>query len=256
MAKEMALVPMDMLERLKEPSLTQLTNPNKDQVIKQRSEISSILRDTTLPESVKANQIKGRIKDFSLFANKMLSRNIPSPVASNAVATSSDAVPASPLVTLPRTFQHTAKFLMEELEKHPNLVSWDPATHELSIRGKRMRGSNIVDLIGHVLRSRKSARAPVHGNAFLKVLADLNLPEELVRNKYQISKFRSYKQGVSGGGARVRIPTDGEEEEEEVDGPPRQPKRQVISAKRQLKRIHPDGGKSVSKLKSFKWKPI
>lgn len=255
MAKEMALVPMDMLERLKEPSLTQLTNPNKDQVIKQRSEISSILRDATLPESVKANQIKGRIKDFSLFANKMLSRNIPSPVAGNAVAAAAtaDAGPTSPLDALPRTFQPTAKFLMEELEKHPNLVSWDPATREVSIRGRRMRGSNIVDLLGHVLRSRKSARAPVHGNAFLKVLADLNLPEELVRNKYQISKFRSYKQGAAGDGARVRILTDSEEEEE-VDGPPRQPKRQVISAKRRLKRMHPDGGKAVSK--SFKWKPI
>ena len=256
----MALVPLDMLERLKEPNLTQLTDPNKDQLIKQKSEISSILGDTTLPESVKANQIKGRIKDFSLFADKMLSRGTPLATVDNAAAatTTNNTGSASSLNALPRTFRPTAKFLLEELAKHPNIISFDPATHEVSIRGKRMRGSNLVDLLGHVLRSRKSVRAPVHANTFLKLLADLNLPEELIRNKYQVSRFRSYKRGAVGGRARIRVLTDSEEEEEEeeevkeeVDEASQRLKRKMISAKRQLSRPHPYVGKT-----GIKWKPI
>ena len=85
---------------------------------------------------------------------------------------------------------------MKELEKHPNIIQWNPVNSEVTVEGKTLKWSNIVDLIAHVMRSRKTAKAPVHGDAFLKILANLNVPEEFVKNKYQISKFRSYKQNV------------------------------------------------------------
>ncbi len=158
-------------------------------------------------------------------------------------------------------YQPTAKFLLEELAKHPGVISFDPATYEVNIRGKRMRGSNITDLLGHVLRSRKSVRAPAHADSFLKLLADLNLPEELVRNKYQISRFRKYKQGDPSGGARVRIPTsdsDGFEDvedsgEDERDGLLQRP---MIRAQRRLKRSYTGGDKPFKKYKNIPWKPI
>ena len=82
---------------------------------------------------------------------------------------------------------------MKELEKHPNIIQWNPVNSEVSVEGKTLKGSNIGDLIGHVMRSRKTVKAPVHGDTFLKILANLNVPEEFVKNKYQIPKFRSYK---------------------------------------------------------------
>jgi hypothetical protein len=267
MAREMALVPMEMLERLKEPkpSLTPLTNPNKDQVIKNMSEVSSILHDKSLPESVKANQIDRQVKTLAVFADKILSKNTQPPIMrgreevdGGALTTAADSA-ATPMLlnALPTSFRPTAKVLMEELKQHPNLISWEPTTREVSIKGKRLRGSNIIDLLGHVLRSRKSTHTPTHGNAFLKVLADLNFPEQLVKNKYQIAKFRSYKQGAGGGGARARLLEGVEEEEDEEDGLPLRD-RQVIRAKKQLagqKRKVLEGLRGP-KIKKVNWKSI
>ena len=59
------------------------------------------------------------------------------------------------------------------------------------------------------MRSRKTVKAPVHGDAFLKILANLNVPEEFVKNKYQISKFRSYKHNDP---YDIDVDDDGEDE--------------------------------------------
>jgi hypothetical protein len=190
MAKKMALIPIEMLGRLKGPNLTPLTNPNRDQVIKKMDEVSSILQDETLPESIKASRINEKVKNYSVFADKLLT---PSKSIVHETTDNQEEL----FNSLPNTFRPPAMVLMEELKKHPQAIKWSP-NGEVSVQGTQLRGSNIVDLIGHVLRSRKTTQVPVHGDAFLKVLADLNFPEELVKNKYQLSKFRSYKQGEEG----------------------------------------------------------
>ena len=92
---------------------------------------------------------------------------------------------------MPKTFQQPANILLSELQKHPERIQWD--NNELTIDGKRMVGSNLVDLVGDVLRNRKTVSAPMYSDDFLQLLADMNVPEELIRNKYRLAKFRSLK---------------------------------------------------------------
>ena len=72
-------------------------------------------------------------------------------------------------------------------------MQWDSITNELTIDGKKMVGSNLIDLVGDVLRNRKTVSAPMYSDVFLKFLADINLPEELIRNKSRVAQFRSLK---------------------------------------------------------------
>ena len=174
MARKMALVPIEMLDRIR-GNLTPLTNPVKDQVVKGMQRMETILQDDSLPEDVKAGRYNEAMIRHTAVADKL---NPPAAVA---------AVPLS-LDSIPRTYRPPAETLMKELERHPEQIKWDPTTREVSLNGRALRGSNIIDLVGHAIRSRKAA-PPVHANEFLKALAELNVPEELVRNK----NYQNYK---------------------------------------------------------------
>ena len=83
--------------------------------------------------------------------------------------------------------------MLTELEKYQQRVQWDDNTNELTIDGKRMVGSNLVDLVGDILRNRKTVSPPMYSDAFLQLLADVNVPEEFIRNKSRLAQFRSLK---------------------------------------------------------------
>ncbi len=224
----MMLVPIDMLDQMKKVNLTPLTNPNKDQVVKEMNEMSSIL-SSSLPESLKASRFNESVKNYSTFADKL------SPTVQQNPPT---VQPNDMFDSLPSTFRTPANVLMKELQKHPNVIQWDPATHEVTVEGRTLRGSNIVDLIGDVMRTRKS-KQPAHGNSFLQALAKLNLPESFVKNKYRISQFRSYKHADDG--------------DDEI------PLRRLQVA-RARKRLDLGGSRRFDSAKRFrstyKWKPI
>ena len=194
--RKMALIPIDMLKQ--KQNLTPLTSPNKDQVVKKMDEVSSLLDDEHLPESLKVSRLNEKLNNYSVFADKLIEED--------KIQDDDDDDLFNPL---PKTFRQPAKVLMSKLKKHSKVIKWDPITNEVTLHGKVLRGSNILDLVGDVLRSRKST-PPMHSDIFLKTLANLNMPEEFVKNKYRISKFRSYKQRdeVDGGQPAKRRPKE------------------------------------------------
>ena len=199
------------------------------------NEMSNILDDEKLTNNKKINQFNEKLNDYAIFAEKVVNINETTPVKHVEIEPVENMFNA-----IPKTFQNNANALMSELKKHPNIIQWNPINHEVSIKGKPLKGSNIIDLIGHVMRSRKTTKAPVHGDTFLKILAGLNMPEEFVKNKYQIAKFRAYKHGDDDNEVSFR-------------------QRQVVKARKQLaagaKRF--DGTKRyTSPIKKFKWHPI
>ena len=56
-----------------------------------------------------------------------------------------------------------------------------------------MADSNLIDLVGDVLRNRKSVSSPMYSDALLQLLVDLNVPEDFIRNKNRLAQFRSLK---------------------------------------------------------------
>ena len=183
--KKMALVPLDMLHRMNKPDLTQLKNPNQDQLVKTLGEMNNVLHDEHLPDDIKSSRFNEKIKDFTIYADKMTT---PTAVAT---ATTKKPVHHQTFSSLPKTFQQPANILLTELEKYPNRVQW--TNNELTVDGKRLVGSNLVDLVGDVLRNRKTASSPPYVDNFLQLLADLNVPEEFIRNKNRLATFRTLK---------------------------------------------------------------
>ena len=93
--------------------------------------------------------------------------------------------------SVPKTLQTQAKLLLSRLKQHPNTILWAP-NGEVIIQGNRKSGTNIIDLVGGLLRTRKNVH-PQNEHSFLKSLASLNLPEEFIRNKNQLPRYREYK---------------------------------------------------------------
>ena len=181
--KKMALIPMDMLHRMNKPDLTPIKNPTQDQLVKTMGEMSNVLHDNNLPDDIKSTRFNEKIKDFSVYADKITS----TPTAKKTT------VITPKFYSLPKTFQQPANILLTELEKFPHRVRWDNITNELTIDGKHMAGSNLIDLVGDVLRNRKSVSPPMYSDAFLQLLVDLNVPEDFIRNKNRLAQFRSLK---------------------------------------------------------------
>jgi len=222
--REMVLVPIELLDKLKrtQQSITPLINPVKDQLLKSMRKLDNTLLDTHLPDDVKSSHINQIEKDLSIYADKVtgvIQQPRPQPTQNIVPTINKDVFSNS----FPKTLQSQANNLLTILESKPEKISWDNDTNEVSIHGKKLIGSNIVDLVGDVLRRRK-VQPPEYLNEFLHMLAKMNIPEELIRNTDRIAKFRTYK--------RSDIP----------DHP-------VLSNKRKRKVI----GSKIGRNKSIKW---
>ena len=70
--KKMALIPMDMLQQWKKTDLTPLKNPNQNQLVKTMDKMETLLHDNNLPEDIKANRVSDTLRDFTVYANKIM----------------------------------------------------------------------------------------------------------------------------------------------------------------------------------------
>ena len=100
---------------------------------------------------------------------------------------------ANPFFALPKSFHSKANLLFQELKKHTNKIQFDENTKEIILNGEKMKNSNLVDLIGDLIRNRKTDNIPEHTNDLLKVMAKLNIPEEFIKNKNRLKSYRLFK---------------------------------------------------------------
>ena len=73
-----------------------------------------------------------------------------------------------------------------------DVVSWSK-NGDVKIHGKRLRGTNIVDLVGDVVRTTPSKTNTPERDYFLNALAEVNIPETLVKNKTALERYRLKK---------------------------------------------------------------
>lgn len=95
---------------------------------------------------------------------------------------------------LPASQKANAQKLMNMLRSHDDVISWSP-NGEVSIRGKRVPGTNVVDLVGDVLRPSTSKTIAPQREQFLSALADVNIPETVIKNKGALERYREIKTG-------------------------------------------------------------
>ena len=171
--------------------LAAVKRPAEQELVKTYRFMENVVRDPTKSDQQKASEHVEAMNDFAVLLNRITGTQ-------RGVQNSLDSSPASDAVTegavdmMPPTLRKQARQLMQRLRGNGDIISWSP-NGEVSIKGERLVGSNIADLVGDVLRSRKQA-APER-DRFLKVLATLNAPEELVQNKAALSRYRHIKKG-------------------------------------------------------------
>ena len=99
---------------------------------------------------------------------------------------------------LPDRQKKNARNLLGLLRKSDNdIVSWS-RKGEVSVRGRRLPGTNIVDLVGDVLRTVPSKRTTTlspQRDEFLTALADANVPETVIKNRAALERYRAIKTG-------------------------------------------------------------
>ena len=71
--------------------------------------------------------------------------------------------------SVPKTEQNRAKILIQKLNYHSEIISWND-NGQLVSEGSIIPNSNIVDLVNDVMRKRKGFN-PEHSNTFAKALA-------------------------------------------------------------------------------------
>ena len=121
------------------------------------------------------------------------------------------------LVTIPRAFRTKAGLLYKLLQRDNN-ITWDERG-TVYIKGQKLVGSNIIDLISDVSRSRKNSN-PQGWKSFCDVLQASNIPRDLIGNPRRLK----YVQG------QYESSADGETDAESKDEQPSPKKRKLRRA--------------------------
>ena len=94
--RKMALIPLDMLQQIKQPNLMPIKNPSQDKLIKTMDEMKNILDNDSIPKDIKSSRFNNQLKDFSVFVDKFIPQSVPpapAPIQENVFR------------SLPKTFQ-------------------------------------------------------------------------------------------------------------------------------------------------------
>ena len=207
------MVPMKMLEEMQRqqqqyrPRLP--VSPQVAQTVDLQTQMQNVLQDPTLSESEKAQQYGETLYQFQRAHQKAKTPSVTPTSSSTSLQSSTTPLRGRILESVPPTLQRKAKLMMEYLQDHPK-VSWDEKG-ELSYAGQRIPGSNIIDLVNDVLRSRKKSSLPTGWDRFAQVLKDVNLPQEVVGNKQRWTWMQKQQAGMS----PKSVEKEAEEEEEE-----------------------------------------
>lgn len=184
--------------------LQSIQQPEQREMLKRYHLAQNILEDARRSPNgdAKMDEYREAMQDFTLLRDQRGGVKLPQqPVAKKRRnesvddddddrATESDAAVVDVLPTSQRV---NAQKLMQLLRKHgDDVVSWT-RNGEVSIRGQRLHGTNIVDLIGDVVRSTPSKMIAPQREQFLSALADANVPETLVKNKTALERYREIK---------------------------------------------------------------
>ena len=159
--------------------------------------------------NVNMNEYDEAFQDFSVLKNRQRLASIPRPPPAkrqrNVEVNKNDDVDdddeslvdnnidAAVVDALPKSQKVNAEKLIRLLRSHgKDLVSWTP-NGNVKIRGQNLRGVNIVDLVGDVVRATPSKSMPPQREQFLNVLAQANIPEALIKNRLALEHYRAIK---------------------------------------------------------------
>lgn len=169
----------------KAPILQAVQRPEQREMVKKYNVAQQIIHDVDKPNDLQMSEYNEHMQDFSLLKDRMKGARQPPLDIQKLNQIDHDVVE-----TMPASLQSSARVLLNRIKGNDDIISWTPSG-EVSIHGEKLRGSNIVDLVGDVLRGVKTENPDRH--AFLQVLAELNTPTSLIKNKSALRQFQKRK---------------------------------------------------------------
>lgn len=149
------------------------------------------------------------------------------------------------LETVPKKFKGQAEGLLRWIRKTPEAVQWDDKG-VVSLEGQPLDGTSISDLINDSLRKRKGFQ-PQGRDAFTKVLATLNTPDDFIRNEDRRQLMGLFKTGG-------RLPPNTPEDRMGtfLPTPPSTPRKEPISPLTRKRGLRPS---SRGRKRAIDWLP-
>ena len=178
--------------------LQSIKKPEQRKMLKRYQLAQNILNNKQHPNNaIKMNEFHEMMQDFHLLRNRQGNASSKErqqqdlSVSKQSIGDNGDGnVDVSLIETFPDNQKDDAQKLIRLLRSRGNgLVSWG-TNGEVSIYGKQLKGANITDLISNVIQPRSSKKIPTQ---FLNVLAEVNIPETLVKNRGVIKTYRKIK---------------------------------------------------------------
>lgn len=173
-AKKFALVPEDSLSK-HVPTQQHMSDFDK--------QMSKIL-NSTLNEYEKVQRYYG------LLQRKMNLENFNTPMTAIAMEEDEENNKPKPtsamynsivLESVPASLKKQASTLLQMLERNPTYIQWN-AVGEISVKGRKLVGSNLADLFNMIFTNRKHTDI-VGMRDFLSILQELNAPTHYIKNK-------------------------------------------------------------------------
>ena len=162
--KKFVLVPeskykqtLNTVEHRNRDVLQSITHPEQREMLKRYQVAQSILHDPQRPTDEKMDEYREAMQEFAMLRDRLRS-TLPPPQQPAAKKTrvdeevKEDGIPSA-LKILPQNQQKNAMKLINTLrERGDDTVTWTQ-DGEVKIRGEPLTGTNIVDLVGDVVRS-------------------------------------------------------------------------------------------------------
>ena len=184
-------------------------NPEQREMVKKFHAAQEIFNDSSRPYELRKAQYDETMRDFHTLKNKISgfrpNSSIPS-MGKNSLKQADNEDDKEKSVDdvvdlMPDSLKSNARNLMKRIQNNTdeNLISWS-SNGEVSIRGRRLEGSNIADLVGDVMRSSSSKSSSKRENpnrvAFIDALVEMNAPETLIKNRNALKQFRQMKENA------------------------------------------------------------
>ena len=186
--KKMVFVPYKVLETMKwwkdKQYQKPILPPNQQAVdaFHLLKDMGQILQKTDLSEAEKVQKygetlfkLQHSLEKTKKPPSMLASTNSPQPTDQASSVVLHDQI----LQSVPKTMQRKAELLLGMIKNNNNLT-WDEQG-VVSYKGKRIHGSNIIDLINDTIRQRKGIE-PRGWKTFSKALHESNIPQEVIGN--------------------------------------------------------------------------
>lgn len=176
----MFLVDPETVDRFKQP-----TTPSHNAKSDAGDEMSRILNSEDMDDRAKMHKLYQAMQRFFHFVSeerKPLAiefQNSPEDVVSEVLDSDNQKIKTLTIAALPKMSKGKGTLMFDRLIAS-NAITWDNLG-VVSVRGKRIDGSSITDLISDSVRNRRTG-SPIGWRDFTEVLGDINIPTELIGN--------------------------------------------------------------------------